>query len=1107
VFTSVGGVAHGGLATLNPTTGARDEYMGIDVAGHHNWDGTGNTAHGSTGVENFDVTPDGSRMVVIGNFTSADGYPRDQAFRVLLGAGSATVDPDWNTDVFEPGCYTFAFDFYVRDVQFAPDGSWFAITASGGSNPGTHCDTITRWETTDSGANVQPTWTAYSGGDSSWAIAVTGVAVYLTGHTRWENNPYGNDSAGAGAVPRAGLAALDPRTGIPLAWNPGRNPRGVGGQALLATSRGLYLGSDTEFIGNRKYSRPRLAFFPLAGGSTPADETAATLPADVYLGGRSASTGSAGVDDVVDRPFDGTTPGADAAAGAGGTAWGRARGGFMVGNTLYYGFPNPDAGGAYYLYERTFDGTTWGPATALDPYNDPAWSNVSAGVNRWTGVVEYYRGEIPDFYGDQLSTVTGMFFSDGRLYYTLAGSTALNSRPFEVDSGIVGAVATGVTTTGFGDVAGMFLSGHDLYWASAATGELRRVTFTGGVPSGSAQLAAPGPAAGGRDWRGRALFLGAGGGPGDAAPTASFTPSCTGLACAFDGTASTDPDGSVASYAWDFGDGATGDGASPSHTYAAAGDYPVTLTVTDDQGATGTASQTVTVSAPATSGAIAFRGVADTAARVVTSASVTVPASVQAGDGMVLVASVNSTVSMATPSGWTAERTQASGQVVTRVFSRVATGSDAGTQVRVTLGGTGKLTLQLAAYSGTSSSDPVASVTGAADSGGTAHTTPAADAPAGAWVVSGWSDKQSGARAWSPPSGATVRSNLPGTGKGDIASLLVDSGAAAGGPVGGVTATVGTASNQATMLTIVLAAGTGPVANQPPDAAITSSCSALDCAFDGTGSTDPDGSVASYAWDFGDGHSGTGASPSHTYASAGDYTVTLTVTDDQGAAGSTTATVPVSGTPPASGIGLRASAGTSARAVTSVSVDVPDTVAPGDTLLLVLSTNSAVTGVTPTGFGQAAVQVAGTGPTTQLFTKVADAADAGSALQLSLSGRAKVTLQLLAYAGTSTTDPIASVTGASDGSGTAHTTPTASASSGSWVVSVWSDKQADARQWTAPATATERSNLAGVGSGDVATLVADSGGPVTGGQVGGLTATVPTPSNRATMLTVVLAAG
>ncbi|RFS84680.1 PKD domain-containing protein [Actinomadura spongiicola] len=78
--------------------------------------------------------------------------------------------------------------------------------------------------------------------------------------------------------------------------------------------------------------------------------------------------------------------------------------------------------------------------------------------------------------------------------------------------------------------------------------------------------------------------------------------------------------------------------------------------------------------------------------------------------------------------------------------------------------------------------------------------------------------------------------------------------------------------------------GTGSVQpNQPPSAAFTSSCDQLACTFDGSGSTDPDGTIASYAWDFGDGQSGTGATPAHTYAEAGDYTVRLKVTDDQGA--------------------------------------------------------------------------------------------------------------------------------------------------------------------------------------------------------------------------------
>jgi PKD repeat protein len=84
-------------------------------------------------------------------------------------------------------------------------------------------------------------------------------------------------------------------------------------------------------------------------------------------------------------------------------------------------------------------------------------------------------------------------------------------------------------------------------------------------------------------------------------PVASFTFNCTGLSCDFDGTGSDDPDGTIASYDWDYGDGSPhGSGATPSHTYATADTYTVVLTVTDDDDATGQDSQPVTVSEPLT---------------------------------------------------------------------------------------------------------------------------------------------------------------------------------------------------------------------------------------------------------------------------------------------------------------------------------------------------------------------------------------------------------------------------------------------------------------------------------------------------------------------------
>ncbi|MEM7674853.1 MAG: PKD domain-containing protein, partial [Myxococcota bacterium] len=93
-----------------------------------------------------------------------------------------------------------------------------------------------------------------------------------------------------------------------------------------------------------------------------------------------------------------------------------------------------------------------------------------------------------------------------------------------------------------------------------------------------------------------------GGGPVNQRPIASFTDSCTDLTCSFDGSGSTDPDGTIVAFAWDFGDGTTASGATPSKTYASAGSFDVTLTVTDDDGATDSETRTVTVNAPPTGG-------------------------------------------------------------------------------------------------------------------------------------------------------------------------------------------------------------------------------------------------------------------------------------------------------------------------------------------------------------------------------------------------------------------------------------------------------------------------------------------------------------------------
>ena len=193
-----------------------------------------------------------------------------------ITVGRLVALTDWQTSRFFDPCSAWAFDTVMRGVAFSPDSSYFLVTTTGGPHgSSTLCDSVSRWETNRSGSGQEPTWVDWSGGDTFYAVSITGAVAYVGGHFRWLDNPSGADSQGLGGVSRPGIAALDVRNGLPIAWNPTR-ARGIGVFAFLPTFTGLYVGSDTTVING--VVRPRVAFLPLIGGFLMPTEVTPALP-------------------------------------------------------------------------------------------------------------------------------------------------------------------------------------------------------------------------------------------------------------------------------------------------------------------------------------------------------------------------------------------------------------------------------------------------------------------------------------------------------------------------------------------------------------------------------------------------------------------------------------------------------------------------------------------------------------------------------------------------------------------------------------------------------------------------------------------------------------
>ena len=257
----VGGTFRAKLLALNPITGKNTGYIGLPIVGKLP------LTNSKPEVYRFAVNPDGTRLVGVGNFLTVDGQDRKRAFMLDLGADKATLSP-WYYAPLDKKCLsnTPTRQAYLDDVDFSPDGSYFVFASTGFVQPEwpaqtftAICDAAARFETNILEPRL-PTWINYTGGDTLHSVAVTGAAVYVQGHNRWLDNPYGKDSLGEGGLVRKGIGALDSQTGEALDWNPVK-PAAQGGQDFLATETGLWVASDSLRFGG-KYHRG-IAFAPL----------------------------------------------------------------------------------------------------------------------------------------------------------------------------------------------------------------------------------------------------------------------------------------------------------------------------------------------------------------------------------------------------------------------------------------------------------------------------------------------------------------------------------------------------------------------------------------------------------------------------------------------------------------------------------------------------------------------------------------------------------------------------------------------------------------------------------------------------------------------------
>lgn len=335
--------------------------------------------------------------------------------------------------------------------------------------------------------------------------------------------------------------------------------------------------------------------------------------------------------------------------------------------------------------------------------------------------------------------------------------------------------------------------------------------------------------------------------PPNQIPEAAWTVDCDALSCTFNGIYSYDGDGDIETFYWDFGDGETSSAIKATHTFSQAGSYPVSLTVEDNEGATDQHSDTVTVSQPnqAPDAKFSFTCIENECSFNGTASS--------DADGDI------------TSWSWDfGDGTSAQGANASHTFKDERSYS---------------VTLTVEDDDGDSDSSKKSLSVTLPNAAPQAAFSVSCSAGKCQFDASGSSDSDGAIASWAWDLGDGYRASNPQVSHdyredGQYTISLV------------VTDDRGASASASEVIDV-------DVPNRAPEAVFTVSCKQRVCTLDGRSSYDHDGVLLDWNWSLGDGEQATDRRFTHSFERGGEFEITLTVTDDEGATHSKTKTVSV----------------------------------------------------------------------------------------------------------------------------------------------------------------------------------------------------------------------